>query len=133
MTSSAIMFEFTDNRSAAVACELLQELGYEPLLHEENRVHIHVDGSDLTSALEIAQSYGGQLLEQSSISASAVTETAYSLNGITIPAHIVNEDWSDAYSQSEDGLHNRDDASDYSDEFLPDPGTYGHFSGDVRI
>ncbi|MFX3632260.1 MAG: hypothetical protein ACE3L7_09295 [Candidatus Pristimantibacillus sp.] len=132
--SSAIMFDFADGKSALVACETLQELGYEPMLHEGNRVHIHVDGVDLTSALEIAQSHGGQLVEQSTITTGVMTNTAYSLDAITIPAHIVNEDWNDDYAQTEldEGLENHDDDADRGNEFVPDAGSYGYFSGDVN-
>ncbi|WP_336773819.1 hypothetical protein [Paenibacillus sp. MMO-58] len=130
MMSSAILFDFADSFSAALARDTLQELGYEPLMHEGNRLHIHVDGSDLTSALEIAMSHGGQLVDQSAIQNEAVTDTAYSLNAITIPAHIVNEDWVGAEEAAD--LHNWDDDADTSNEFLPDPGEYSHFSGDVH-
>jgi hypothetical protein len=112
-----------------MARELLQELGYDPVMHGESRMHIHVDGGDLTSALEIAQAHGGQLVEQADIAEEAVTNTAYSLDAITIPAHVVNEDWIDA-----EDAHNRDDdATHGNDEFLPDAGDYNHFSGDVHI
>lgn len=126
---SAILFDFSDVGSAAMARDLLQELGYDPVMHGESRMHIHVDGEDLTSALEIAQAHGGQLVEQSHIAEEAVTNTAYSLDAITIPAHVVNEDWIDA----EDARNRDDDATYANDEFLPDPGTYNHFSGDIHI
>jgi len=134
-TNSALLFDFNDAQSAALACETLRELGYETVLHEGSRMHVHLEGSDLTSALEIAQSHGGQLVEQADIDADAVTGSAYSLDAIAIPAHLVNEDWASTDGQGNDaeGLHNRDDTADYNEEFLPDPGTYDHFSGDVRI
>lgn len=125
---SAILFDFSDVGSAAMARDLLQELGYDPIMHGEARMHIHVDGEDLTSALEIAQAHGGQLVEQANIAEEAVTSTAYALDAITIPAHVVNEDWIDA-----EDAHNRDDDAAYAnDEFLPDAGTYSYFSGDVH-
>lgn len=126
---AAIMFDFSDNRSAELAREMLQELGYDPVVHNETRMHIHVDGVDLTSALEIAQSHGGQLVEQSEILTSSLTDTSYALDAITIPAHLVNEDWA-----GEEGYHNHDAAAAISsEEFLPDPEEYNHFSGDVHI
>lgn len=133
--NSALLFDFNDAQSAALACETLRELGYETVLHDESRMHVHLDGSDLTSALEIAQAHGGALVEQSHIDADAVTDSAYSLDAIAIPAHLVNEDWPSTYGQRDysEGLQNRDDDADFNDEFLPDPGTYDHFSGDVRI
>ncbi|MDQ8732975.1 hypothetical protein [Paenibacillus sp. LHD-38] len=132
--NSALLFDFNDAQSAALACETLRELGYETVLHDGSRMHVHIEGSDLTSALEIAQSHGGQLAQQAQIDADAVTDSAYSLDAIAIPAHLVNEDWvlSDGESNPE-GLRNRDEDADYNEEFLPDPGTYDHFSGDVRI
>ncbi|MHA6482990.1 hypothetical protein ACX1C1_13920 [Paenibacillus sp. strain BS8-2] len=126
---SAILFDYSDDSSAAMARELLQELGYDPVMHGDTRMHIHVDGGDLTSALEIAQAHGGQLVEQADIAEETVTNTAYALDAITIPAHVVNEDWIDA-----EGAHNRDDdEACTNDEFLPDAGEYNHFSGDVHI
>lgn len=132
--NSALLFDFNDAQSAALACETLRELGYETVLHDDSRMHVHLEGSDLTSALEIAQAHGGQLVEQAHIHADAMTNSAYSLDAIAIPAHLVNEDWiSDGQAEYADQLHNRDDVADYKDEFLPDSGTYDHFSGDVRI
>lgn len=133
--NSALLFDFNDAQSAELACETLRELGYETVLHDGSRMHVHLEGSDLTSALEIAQSHGGQLVEQSQIALNAATDSAYALDAIAIPAHIVNEDWPDSYGQAglPEGLHNRDDDAACNEEFLPDPGTYDHFSGDVRI
>lgn len=126
---SAIMFDFSDNRSAELARDMLQELGYDPVMHNGSRMHIHVEGSDLTSALEIAQSHGGQLVEQAAIEEETITNTAYALNGITIPAHVVNEDW---IHEEEGELRNRDSAVIDEDGWLPDRGDYNHFSGDVH-
>ncbi|WP_240647415.1 hypothetical protein [Paenibacillus nanensis] len=126
------MFDFSDNRSAELARNLLQELGYDPVMHNDTRMHIHVDGNDLTSALEIAQSHGGQLVEQSAIKDEAITNTAYALDGITIPAHVVNEDWVDEEERQQQ-MHNHDGAGKYGeDEFRPDPEEYNHFIGDVH-
>ncbi|WP_232243006.1 hypothetical protein [Paenibacillus sp. GSMTC-2017] len=125
---SAILFDFSDGKSAHLACDMLQELGYEPVMHNTNRMHIHVEGSDLTSALEIAQSHGGQLVEQTEIGAETITNTAYALDAITIPAHVVNEDWI-----NEEEFHNRDSVANNDNEFLPDPEEYNHFTGDVHI
>ncbi|WP_419874660.1 hypothetical protein [Candidatus Pristimantibacillus sp. PTI5] len=132
--NSALLFDFNDAQSAALACETLRELGYETVLHDGSRMHVHIEGSDLTSALEIAQAHGGQLAQQAQIDADAMTDSAYSLDAIAIPAHLVNEDWimSDEAAYP-DGLSNRDEDADFNEEFLPDPGTYDHFSGDVRI
>lgn len=114
---SAIMFDFSDNRSAELARDLLQELNYDPVMHSGTRLHIHVDGSDLTSALEIAQSHGGRLVEQATIEEDTLTNTAYALHAISIPAHVVNEDWVDAEER---------------ERLEPDARGYNHFSGEVH-
>jgi len=88
----AILFDFVDSTSADQAFSLLQELGYDPMMHQPTRLHIHVIGEDLTSALEIVQAHGGSLVEQSSIHGELIASTAYGLDDITIPAHLVNED-----------------------------------------
>ncbi len=130
---AAIMFQFQDDRSAAIAYDLLQELGYDPVGHGENRVHIHVDGNDLASALEIAQANGGKLMEQSELQEERLTNTAYELDSIHIPAHVVNEDWIAAQEETELGLANRDEDGYDPDLFDPDAKSYSYFSGDVRI
>jgi len=121
MLQAALMFQFPDESQAALASETLEELGYEPQLHEGGRLHIHVRNEDLTSALEIVQCYAGQLMEHASAEAVNVTDIAYGMEGIRIPAHTVNEDWVDAYRTEEP---ERD--SDRS-AFAGDDGTYDRF------
>ncbi|MBB3112999.1 hypothetical protein FHS18_005101 [Paenibacillus phyllosphaerae] len=131
---TALLFRFPDAPMAALAADTLKDLGYEPDLQGEQEVHIHLHGSDLTSALEIAQSHGGVLAGQSPIQEGVLTQTAYSLDSIQIPAHLVNED---LVAQEElnatNHLRNRDDDGLDENAFLPDAGTYGFFSGDVHI
>ncbi|WP_341281379.1 hypothetical protein [Paenibacillus sp. FSL H8-0537] len=93
--NSALLFDFGDMTSAGMAFDTLEQLGYDPVLHEGGRLHIHMEGNDLISALEIMQMHGGRLIQEAAIDANAYTDTAYSLDGITIPAHIVNEDWNE--------------------------------------
>jgi len=99
MSHDALMFQFSGDSQARLAAETLEELGYEPQLHEGGRLHIHVRNEDLTSALEIVQCYSGQLLEREPAETVAITNLAYGLDAIAIPAHIVNEDWVDSYRQ----------------------------------
>lgn len=91
-THSAIIFDFPDGNSTQSAFQLLLELGYDPVRHSHTRLHIHVEAEDLTSALEIVQAYGGQLVKQEALADQVVANTAYGLDDIIIPAHIVNED-----------------------------------------
>ncbi|WP_127533780.1 hypothetical protein [Paenibacillus kobensis] len=136
---SALLFQFADNASAQDASTTLRDLGYDPVAHEGGRIHIHLEGSDLTSALEIAMSHGGELVEEKPIDPLAVTGLAYGMDSIPIPAHTVNEDWTDAYASGSgfyadenEGLHNRDDDGEDADAFRPDDGSYNYISGDVH-
>ncbi|TVY10330.1 hypothetical protein [Paenibacillus cremeus] len=98
MSSAPIFFQFESRDSAALAQDTLEELGYQVSRHTETQhptLHIIVDRHDLASALEIAQSHGGQLVELSGASGESETYTmAYDPEQmIPIPAHTVNEDW----------------------------------------
>lgn len=97
MAYRALMFQFPDEGSAHKACGTLDELGYEPQPHGVGRLHIHVDGDNLASALEIAQSHGGELLSEAPADDADLAATAYALDELQIPAHTVNEDWDPAY------------------------------------
>ncbi|SEP11094.1 hypothetical protein [Paenibacillus sp. OV219] len=131
MQDTALMFQFGDSGSALLASSTLQELGYDPVIQQGSSVHIHIRSSDLTSALEIAQSHGGQLAVQSSIPDIELTNDAYNMANITIPAHVVNEDLV-AQEEAQGGFKNRDHDAPAEDEFFPDDGSYGYFSGDVH-
>lgn len=128
---TALLFQFPDEPMAAMAADTLMELGYEPDVRGGREVHIHLHGDDLTSALEIAQSHGGVMCGQSKLDENALTSSAYSLDAITIPAHIVNEDLI-AREEAEMGLRNHDEDAADLEAFTPDAGTYGYFSGDVH-
>ncbi|SFJ48257.1 hypothetical protein SAMN02799624_04661 [Paenibacillus sp. UNC496MF] len=128
---TALLFQFADSRTASLARGTFEELGYDPVVQQGNEVHIHMLGDDLTSALEIAQAHGGQLAVQSTIPDIELTNDAYRMENITIPAHVVNEDWIAREEGQE--LANRDDDAPAEDEFFPDDGSYGYFSGDVHL
>ncbi|QHT59760.1 hypothetical protein GXP70_07210 [Paenibacillus lycopersici] len=128
---TALLFQFADPRTASMASGTFEELGYDPVIQQGNEVHIHLRSDDLTSALEIAQSHGGQLAVESSIPDIQLTNEAYRMENIAIPAHVVNEDWI-SQEETEPGLQNRDDDAPAADEFFPDDGSYGYFSGDVH-
>lgn len=63
MDEQSIVFDFDDIRSAYCAFDTLDELGYRPEIHNnksvKTQVHIRVENSDITSALEIAQAHRG--------------------------------------------------------------------------
>ncbi|OXS56816.1 hypothetical protein B1A99_18290 [Cohnella sp. CIP 111063] len=121
MKHAALLFQFPEDSQARLAAETLDELGYEPQLHEGGRLHIHVQNEDLTSALEIVQCYSGHLLEHAPAEAVVVTDFAYGMDDIPIPAHTVNEDWVDGYRQSAEESAKDDSA------YPTDDGSYDRF------
>ncbi|WP_152396461.1 DNA/RNA helicase [Paenibacillus guangzhouensis] len=138
MQHSAISFQFRDSHSARLAFDTMQELGYEPRIDNAvgTQLHIHVEHADLTSALEIAQAYGGELQAQAEMTEMAVHDEAYGLDHlIPVPAHVVNEDWVDGYADREAFR----DADQYNNLDLRDEDhlawvdeTTDHFSGEVK-
>jgi hypothetical protein len=94
MAHDALLLQFRDEATARLAASTYQELGYDPYDHGGGRLHIHVRGEDLISALEILQSFGGRIVESDQDDRESY-DMAYGLDTIPIPAHIVNEDWID--------------------------------------
>ena len=121
MEHAALMFQFPDENQARLAGETLMDLGYEPQQHEGGRLHIHVHNEDLTSALEIVQCYAGQLMEHAPAETIVVTDMAYGMGGISIPAHTVNEDWEESYR-----VRGSNDSEERK-SFSADDGSYDHF------
>lgn len=112
MSSAPIFFQFQSEAEANLALGTLEELGYQAAISSQTGqpvVHIHIDRQDLTSALEIAQSFGGNLMEGNVGSEIDVLANAYNMymysdvyDGVPIPAHTVNEDWQDSFTSSVD-------------------------------
>ncbi|MFC0211596.1 hypothetical protein ACFFK0_03875 [Paenibacillus chartarius] len=144
MSDSPIFFEFDEERSAYLALDTLHELGYRPNFvsgTEKPTLHIHIEKQDLTSALEIAQAYGGRMieLEDKAPSEEEAYAVAYDLDeGIRIPAHVVAEDFPEDYAhpQAEAGDASGtliDDANAFHGAFDPSGDTYDGFSAGVRL
>jgi hypothetical protein len=95
MAHTAILFRFPQEKAARQAFDTLQELGYDPQLHEGGLLHIHVENEDLTSALEIVQAHGGEWVEQAPAPSVTFVSSACEPDAIPIPAHLVHEDWED--------------------------------------
>ncbi|MCR8643138.1 hypothetical protein NV379_10750 [Paenibacillus sp. N1-5-1-14] len=113
MSSAPIFFQFQSESEANLAQGTLEELGYQAIVTEQGGqavVHIHIEQQDLTSALEIAQSYGGNLVEGIVGSEIDTLANAYNMHmtsgnvydGVRIPAHTVNEDWQDLFASIDD-------------------------------
>jgi hypothetical protein len=118
MHSTPIYFQFIDHKAALQAFDTLQELEYEvEWLEHDHKEHLptlrlNVDRSDLTSALEIAQSHGGTLVEaKQDYNEMEILTSAYNLETIAIPAHVVNDD----------------------EQFDPSADDYDHFPAGVRL
>jgi hypothetical protein len=103
MHSAPIFFQFDGDNSAQLALDTLQDLGYQPRLTSYDgkpAVHIHVENQDLVSALQIAQSYGGDLVQMSGEEEARFYDETYDLATIPVPAHLVNEDWPSEYLEN---------------------------------
>ncbi|MDG0792591.1 hypothetical protein OMP38_18190 [Cohnella ginsengisoli] len=129
MAYRALMFQFPDEDSAHKACGTLDELGYEPQPHGVGRLHIHVDGENLASALEIAQSHGGELLSEAPADDADLAATAYALDELQIPAHTVNEDWDPTYFgiEPDAAVAANRAQGDTAGGSAADDGSYNHF------
>lgn len=93
--SIPIFLNFGGAREAELALEMLRELGYPCGMTDQEgdaTIHVHVDNQDIVSALEIAQAYGGNLVNDDGAEVVQMYDYAYKLNEIPIPAHLVNED-----------------------------------------
>lgn len=102
----AIRFAFPDMSSAYSAYDTLQELGYRPVLDEvcgAPTLHIHVERTDVQSALEIAQFHGGSFQDTGTVQPDA------DASEFMIPAHAVNEDFTDGYAAGMSHLYVQDE------------------------
>lgn len=158
MSLAPIYFQFPDKKSALLALDTLQEIGFTAQMlehrHPDHRptLQVLVEGADLTSALEIAQAHGGRLCETEDTLEPEVYTSAYGLHGLPIPAHTVNEDLPEAYLAGEGGADTDDprgrtleealedvaknaaaQAADTSGPFDPSEDDYDHFSAGVHM
>lgn len=153
-----IYFQFTDKKSALLALDTLQEVGYTADMldhrHPEHQpvLQVLVENADLTSALEIAQAHGGRLYETVDNEEPEVYTSAYGLEGLSIPAHTVTEDLPESYLAGE-ALTDRDVQAQSREEaeaivaanaarqaaeegapvFDPSGEDYNHFSAGVHL
>jgi hypothetical protein len=139
MISTRIYFQFEREEAAGLAFQTFDELGFHPHVDDQDRsrLHIHLDNPDLASALQIAMSHGGQLVEDAvSGSEEQLYSNAYELdNFIPVPAHVVNEDWVDGYSDPKEDVYDADTAGLEEDEhdFDPSEDDYSYFRGGIHL
>lgn len=139
MDNAPIYFQFTDKRSALLALDTLQELGFRADLmdhrHPDHKpiVQVGVDKEDLTSALEIAQAHGGTLLKSEEFGREpAVYTSAYGLETVPIPAHLVNEDLPESYLNGSSPV-SEPATGEQSSGFDPSEEDYDHFPAGIRL
>lgn len=95
MSSAPIFFQFGEDDDTKMAMDTLEELGYHTGVFDyegKATLHVHLENQDISSALQIVQAYGGNLVEVSSGEEVKLYDEAYSMNTISIPAHLVNEE-----------------------------------------
>ncbi|MHA7580867.1 hypothetical protein ACX12E_10745 [Paenibacillus vandeheii] len=125
MDDSELQVHFAEHAALLAAQATLEELGYKPYQSGPLELYIPTDRQDTQSAVEIVQSHGGSAVFLSE------TDGLDQFQNISIPAHLVNEDWHEGYasgsqgSNPEQGMHNRDDDPTFDD-------SVDGFSGSVK-
>ncbi|TCZ77729.1 hypothetical protein E0485_09620 [Paenibacillus albiflavus] len=105
MSLGPILVQFREEDDTKLAMHALEELGYLAGMFDyggKAALHVHVVNQDLTSALEIVQAYGGDLIEVNQGEEAKLYNEAYNLDTIPIPAHLVNEIGEDIDPDSSD-------------------------------
>ncbi|MDQ0495239.1 MULTISPECIES: hypothetical protein [Paenibacillus] len=140
MDTGSFRFQFRDPQQAAQACETLKEIGYAASTNGDTGLRVHVENQDVLSALEICQAYEGSIIEtgiltfrpgaQGNIN---VQNPGYSPEDWIIPAHIINEDWSEAYKNgSSQTYDNTIKEHNVSSDQQPEDEVDG-FSGSIHL
>ncbi|MEC0246502.1 hypothetical protein P4H65_11955 [Paenibacillus chitinolyticus] len=113
MSDTPIFFEFPQERDMRLAYDTLFELGYRPgVSASEGKpvLHIHVEGQDLASAMQIAQAHAGELIDAPPAAGVSYSEpeayaAAYDLDTIRIPAHLIQDPEEDAPEEALAAVH----------------------------
>jgi len=108
MSLGPILVQFREEDDTKLAMNALNELGYIAGMFDyggKATLHVHVDNQDLTSALEIVQAYGGDLIEVNQGEVDKQYNEAYNLDTIPIPAHFVNEIGEDIDQDTSDNVN----------------------------
>ncbi len=139
MDTGSFRFQFRDPQQAAQACETLKEIGYAASTNGDTGLSVHVENQDVLSALEICQAYEGSIIETGVVTYRpgnqnniGVPNPGYSPEDWIIPAHIINEDWSEAYKNgSSQTFTNTTQEHNVSSDQQPEDEVDG-FSGSVH-
>lgn len=144
MDTGSFHFQFRDLQQAAEACETLKEIGYSASTNGDTGLSVHIENQDVLSALEICQAYEGSMIESGILSLRpdgmlgvqeniGARNPGYSPEDWIIPAHIINEDWSEAYKNgSSQTFTNTPQEHNVSSDPQPEDEVDG-FSGSIHI
>ncbi|MDP4095610.1 hypothetical protein OIN60_02235 [Paenibacillus sp. P96] len=97
MEDASLKFEFGEAFAADAACSTLREIGYDAQRSGKGDLYVRIENQDVESALEICQEHGGCLNINDGKDHQGSGLSAYGLDEVVIPAHIVNEDWNESY------------------------------------
>ena len=134
-----ICFQFPDRQSARNALDTLRELGYrvdETETEDGAVVSVFIDRNDLTSALEIAQTTGGRLVERGPETGLETFRTAYGTDAVPIPAHtVVDErpDHAETDDPRQEGQAGREDEKGADGVIDPSGDDYDRFSAGITM
>ncbi|MDQ0049389.1 hypothetical protein [Paenibacillus polymyxa] len=142
MDTGSFRFQFRDPQQAAQACETLKEIGYSASTNGDTGLNVHIENQDVLSALEICQAYEGSMIEVGTLFSKpdeypglqgniGVHNPGYSPEDWIIPAHTINEDWSEAYKNGSSQTYTTEEHNVSSDQ-LPEDEVDG-FSGSIHI
>ncbi|MGQ3481259.1 hypothetical protein [Paenibacillus sp. TY11] len=144
MDTGSFHFQFRDPQQAVQACETLKEVGYSASTNGDTGLSVHIENQDILSALEICQAYEGAMIETGNLTSDSGTITGlqrsdgaqnpgYSPDDWIIPAHIINEDWSEAYKNGSSQTYaNTIEEHNVSSDQQPEDEVDG-FSGSIHI
>ncbi|WDM22769.1 hypothetical protein [Paenibacillus polymyxa] len=144
MDTGSFRFQFRDPQQAAQACETLKEIGYSASTNGDTGLSVHIENQDVLSALEICQAYEGSMIEVGTLFSKpdeypglqgsiGVHNPGYSPEDWIIPAHTINEDWSEAYKNGSSQTYtNTTEEHNVSSDQQPEDEVDG-FSGSIHI
>lgn len=125
MDDSELQVHFADNAALLAAQATLEELGYKPYQSGPLELYIPTERQDKQSAVEIVQSHGGSAVFLSE------TDGLDQFQNISIPAHLVNEDWNAGYASGDQGSNPEQEMSNRDEDPTFDDSVDG-FSGSVK-
>jgi hypothetical protein len=132
MENASLKFEFSESFAADSACSTLQEIGYDAMRSGDGELYVRIENQDVESALEICQVHGGRLNMSDGRYHQGSGLSAYGLDEVVIPAHIINEDWNESYLTGASNDFTPGDSLHNVSEDAPAPADMDGFPGSVK-